>query len=105
MSHEAADRLDGIIGRVLKNAGLTDRLTVGSHTIEGYFERRWAEQGAGEDVVGGYVQTFDCRADDVPDDLEQNDEVTIEGEAGSFFYQRREPNGTGRVVLFLGTKL
>jgi hypothetical protein len=105
MSQQALKELDAIIAGALRNAGLTDRLTFGSITIEGYFERRWIEQGADDQRIGGYVQTFDCREEDVPADLRQNDDVTVEGEDGTFFYQRRASAGTGRVVLYLGTKL
>jgi len=103
-SQDGAHRLDAVIGRVLERHELSDQLTFGSIMIDGYFERRYVELGDGDERVSGWVQTFDCRAEDVPPGLSQGEEVEVAGE-GTLLYQRTEPNGTGRVLLYLGSTL
>ena len=70
----------------------------------GYFNVEHDEQGSDEEGIAGLYQTFDCRAEDVPRSLRQEDIVTVTG-SGQYRYLRSEAYGNGRVILVLGTLL
>lgn len=95
--------MDATILSALSSAGLTDTATVGGRQIEGYYSRVFIEEGAGEEAVAGFAQLFDCRAEDLGEVLE-GDSIDVTGQ-GTFRVLRAEPDGTGRVVIRLGSFL
>ena len=100
---ERMGRMSSVIDRVLERVGLTDVATIGTLTVRGYFNREYLRMGAGDEMHGGWIQTFDCEEADLPA-LAEGDEISIEDE-GEFLYQRKEPNGAGRVLVHLGSKV
>lgn len=99
-SRDALRSLDAQILTGLGTAGLTDVATIQGRTVRGYYRAEFMERGEAEEATAGWMHTFDCRDDDLPD-LQPRDIVTVQGE-GEFQILRAEPDRRGRVLLMLG---
>lgn len=95
--------IDAEILAELQAARLSDEMVVRGTTVPGYYRQEWVERGAGEDAIGGHLQVFDARAETLPA-VEEGDLVTVTGH-GQFRVLRSEPDGTGRVMVVLGSLL
>lgn len=103
MSLDALRGLDATILKGLSSAGLTDEMIVGGRRVPGYYSRVFVDEGAGEDAVAGFVQLFDCRQEDLGR-VAEGDPVEVVGH-GQMRIIRPEPDGTGRVIVRLGSYL
>lgn len=99
-SRDALRALDAQILTGLGTAGLTDRAVIGGRTIPGYYRAEFMERGEAEEATAGWMHSFDCREDDLPE-LEPGLIVSVQGE-GDFQILRAEPDRRGRVLLLLG---
>lgn len=102
-TRETLGVIDAQILGALSAAGLSDTATIGGQSVDGYYSRVWVDEGGGDDAVGGYMQLFDCRTDDLPD-VQQGDIITVAGQ-GQFRVIRQQPDGTGRTMIELGSLL
>lgn len=97
------DTLDALILSVHQAVGLLDEMVVRGQRVAGYYRKEWVDRGEGEESLSGHLQIFDARAEGLPA-IEEGDLVTVTGH-GSFRVLRTEPDGTGRVMVMLGTVL
>ena len=105
-SRDGLKKIDTLIAGGLRAVDLVDRIRFPGREddVDGYFNDEFEEEGGGEDAVAMLSIVFDCRAEDVPSDLEAEDVVTVLGQ-GEYRFLRDQPYGNGRTLLILGTVL
>jgi hypothetical protein len=95
--------LDAQILSALQAAGLSDEMIVRGQRVAGYYRQEWVDRGEGEESTAGHLQVFDARAEGLPA-IEEGDMVTVVNH-GTFRVLRAEPEGSGRVMVLLGSVL
>lgn len=101
---EGDSRLQANVLKALKHARMTDVAIIQGEEIDGYYNEEFREAGFGESAVAGFYRWFDCRLEDLPTSLAEDEEVEVVGH-GTFKLQRAETDSSGRALLVLGTVL